>query len=120
MFRLTIFYIPGCNHGRYQTPGWTTLKADLDSSEWPSIDVSAMPLIMGEFGAFRVNPAQFPTAAGAASAMLQQVIDACSFNFQGWMFWTYDTVEQPRLWDFVTAPDLWQALSPRLHPNPCA
>eukprot|EP00038_Savillea_parva_P013694 m.212110 g.212110 ORF g.212110 m.212110 type:complete len:480 (+) comp25935_c0_seq1:101-1540(+) len=104
----------------YQTPGWTTLKADLDSSEWPSIDVSAMPLIMGEFGAFRVNPAQFPTAAGAASAMLQQVIDACSFNFQGWMFWTYDTVEQPRLWDFVTAPDLWQALSPRLHPNPCA
>lgn len=45
-------------------------------------------MIMGEFGAFREDPAVFPVADKAATAMAAQVSASCSFNFSGWMFWT--------------------------------
>ena len=76
-------------------------------------------MVMGEFGAWRQNPAVWPTGKAAAAGMVQQQIDSCKFNFAGTMYWTYDTMEQPRLWNMKSAPEIGEALSPKLRPDPC-
>ena len=37
----------------YQAPGWGSLKADLDSSDWESLALNSAAIVMGEFGAWR-------------------------------------------------------------------
>jgi hypothetical protein len=123
----------------YQDPGsiagkpWT-FAADLASSNWtqaasisnrsrPGQSDKNQPLIMGEFGAFRANPLLFPTAGSAATAMAVQQAESCSVQlggFRGWMMWTWDTFEQPRLWNMMSgAGEIARGLAPTQHPNPC-
>ena len=103
----------------YQVPGWGGLKADLDSSDWESLALNAAAIVMGEFGAWRKNPSMFLNATTAAKAMVHQQVQSCKFSFQGWLFWTADTWEQPRLWNFKSAPKIELELAPTFRPNPC-
>lgn len=105
----------------YQTPPapWNFTE-DLASSDWDSLaNDMDVPILMGEFGAFRQNPAVFPSSKTAASAMATQQADSCSKRFVGWLFWTQDTNEQPRLWNFDSAPEILSALTPHNRPDPC-
>lgn len=104
----------------YQDPGWGgSMAVDLASSEWDRVSFQRKPVIMGEFGAWKENPSIWPTGKAAAVGMVQQQVDSCKFNFSGSMFWTYDTIEQPRLWNMKSAPELAAALSPKARPDPC-
>jgi hypothetical protein len=51
--------------------------------------------------------------------MVQQQVDSCAQNFSGSMLWTYDTMEQPRLWNMRSAPEILAALSPKVRPDAC-
>jgi hypothetical protein len=103
----------------YQTPSWTGIADDLVSSDWQSLEKKT-PIVMAEFGAFRVNPQVFANQTEAATAMVQQQIDSCVFGFSGWLFWTADTWEQPILWNFVSAPKIGEYLSPNARFDPCS
>eukprot|EP00040_Diaphanoeca_grandis_P024589 m.135428 g.135428 ORF g.135428 m.135428 type:complete len:458 (+) comp29791_c0_seq1:72-1445(+) len=103
----------------YHTPGWH-FDADLASSDWASLaNDTRVPIVMGEFGAWRENPQVFATSAAAAVAMAQQQADSCSRRFVGWLFWTFDTWEQPRLWNFDSGPEIGIALAPTVRTNAC-
>eukprot|EP01043_Picozoa_sp_COSAG02_P060044 COSAG02_NODE_7767_length_2856_cov_1.846572_2_plen_503_part_00 len=104
----------------YQNPGWGgSMAVDLASSERDRGAFSEKPVVMGEFGAWRKNPAVWPSGVAAAAGMVQQQVDSCKYNFSGSMFWTYDTMEQPRLWNMRSAPEIFASLSPKVRPDPC-
>eukprot|EP00041_Stephanoeca_diplocostata_P001165 m.18975 g.18975 ORF g.18975 m.18975 type:complete len:468 (-) comp11666_c0_seq1:96-1499(-) len=113
---LHVYHVPKMPQG---TP-WN-LVADLTSSAFGANGCGErVPTIMGEFGAWKVNPSLFPTATLATSAMVHQQTSSCSFRFSGWLFWTLDTWEQPRLWNWDEAPLLEQQLAPCNRIDPCA
>ena len=102
----------------YHTPGWS-MKKDLESVEWKSLNFSKNCIVMGEFGAFKV-PVVFPTPEAAAIAMKNQQIESCNlYNFSGWLFWTFDTFEQPFLWNMKSNDYIRDVLSPLNRPSAC-
>jgi hypothetical protein len=103
----------------YHTPEWV-MSEDLKSVEWESIDFTRNCVVMGEFGAFRTNPSVFPTPRDAAISMKNQQIESCkTFSFSGWLFWTWDTFEQPRLWNMESNHYIQDILSPLNRPSAC-
>lgn len=76
------------------------LARDLVSIEWeqfgPACRAAGKPVIMGEFGAFK---SPFPEVDAAAAAMSDHVRRVMDLGFAGWMYWTYDTDEQPYIWN---------------------
>ncbi len=77
-----------------------TLPADLESIEFdalrPAAEKAGKPLIMGEFGAFKNNWKTVEQAEAAMRSHLRAVLD---LGFSGFLYWTYDTDEQERLWN---------------------
>jgi len=46
---------------------------------------------------------------------------SCAEDFDGWLFWTYNTAEQLNLWTLTdSAGALDKGLSPVPHPDPCS
>lgn len=76
------------------------LDRDLASIEWPALRDAArarrLPLVMGEFGAFRRAFATLPEAADGMRRHLRRVLE---LGFVGFLYWTYDTDEQRQLWN---------------------
>ncbi len=54
------------------------------------------PLFVGEFGAFKST---FKTVESAAAWMGTWSAQFVPRGFAGWLYWTYDTDEQPELWN---------------------
>lgn len=76
------------------------------------------PILMGEMGAFISS---YPQVTDAAAALQAWQIQSCGYNFQGWLIWTWDTDEQPELWNAMSQSGvISQALSPVARPNPCS
>jgi hypothetical protein len=76
------------------------------------------PVLMGETGAF---VSAYDTAADAAAGLKQWQISSCDYHFNGWLLWTWDTDEQPELWNGLSAGGgIDKALAPQLRPDPCA
>ena len=95
--------------------GWT-LDQDLASIEWDSVD-KRRPVWVGEFGAFKTR---YPVLTDAAWAMRDLQVSTCARGFSGWLFWTFDTVEQPELWTLSDANGAINGvLAPTVRPNPC-
>ena len=43
-----------------------------------------------------------------------------AYDIDGWMLWTWDTNEQPDLWNAISDGNVIdQALSPKTRPDPC-
>jgi hypothetical protein len=76
------------------------------------------PLLMGEFGAPTLT---YPDAAQAAQAVEDWQIASCRYGFDGWLFWTYNTIEDSNFW---TASDqngtINRWLAPTMRPDPCS
>lgn len=72
----------------------------LESSEFSSMDLTLKPLLLGEFGAFKNV---YPTIGEAASVVLAHRTEAFGFGFQGALHWTWDTPNQPEIWNALDA-----------------
>lgn len=71
------------------------LAADLQSSEFPSMNKTSRPLFMGEFGAFK---SKYPSIIDAALAMGTFRDAAYAQGFAGSLFWTWNNLNQTELW----------------------
>jgi len=75
------------------------------------------PILMGEFGAFKEA---YWSASWVAQDLQDWQVASCSHGFDGWLLWTWDSSEQPELWNALDAEELInQALSPQNRPDPC-
>ena len=83
--------------------------------------LTAKPIVLGEYGAFKFSS---PTASGAASNLADWQQESCSYGFDGWLLWTWDTTDEaPREAELWTAVDeggvIEHALAPAARPDPC-
>jgi hypothetical protein len=79
--------------------------------------IANRPILMGEFGAFTFS---FGSAAIAAQALQDWQVESCSFGFDGWLLWTWDTDEQPELWNGMSSGGVIQrALAPSIRADAC-
>jgi hypothetical protein len=79
---------------------------------------TAKPVVVGEMGAFRYA---FGTAGDAAADLLEWQRQSCAYGIDGWLLWTWDTEEQPELWNALSAGGaIEQAFAPKNRPDPCA
>lgn len=80
--------------------------------------VTAKPILMGEFGSERQAHA---TADDAVRALVEWQVESCRYGFDGWLVWTWDSLEQPAFWNALDADGaLAHALSPLVRPDPCS
>jgi hypothetical protein len=79
----------------------------------------AKVLMMSEFGA---DKRTYGSAARAAQSNADWQSESCDYGYDGWLWWTWDTVEQdPPLWAAVEDGfTVAEALSPHTRPDPCA
>ena len=76
------------------------------------------PIILGEFGA-ALNG--YLTAAMVAQDLVNWQVASCEFGFDGWLLWTWDTDEQPDLWNGMSENgEISAALAPENRPDPCS
>jgi hypothetical protein len=76
------------------------------------------PIIMGEYGAFKWA---YPLVTDAAAGVQSWQIQSCAYNFKGWLLWTWDTDEQPELWNAQSSGGtISLSLAPASRPNPCS
>jgi Cellulase (glycosyl hydrolase family 5) len=79
---------------------------------------TAKPIIMGEFGAFKFA---YSSANEAANELVSWQRQSCAYGIDGWLLWTWDSAEQPELWNGLDAGGtIERALSPASRPDPCA
>jgi Cellulase (glycosyl hydrolase family 5) len=75
------------------------------------------PVMMGEFGAFR---SVYFDESTTAQAMKNWQVDSCSYGFRGWLLWSWDSDEQPELWNGLSgAGSINASLAPANRPDPC-
>jgi hypothetical protein len=76
------------------------------------------PILMGEFGG---EVSRFVSTDLAAQRLINWQVESCRYGFDGWLFWTWDTTEQP---DFFNARQddghIAAALSPLNRPDACS
>lgn len=76
------------------------------------------PVLIGELGAFK---SAFPALDEAPFALQSWQRDSCRFGVDGWLVWTWDTDEQPELWNSLSGgAAIEQALAPVERPDPCS
>ena len=77
-----------------------SVQKDFQSIDYPEVITDCQrtgkPLFLGEFGTFSN---WFPTLPEAAAEMSDFAEKSFSRSFDGWAYWTYDTHEQPELWN---------------------
>lgn len=94
-----------------------TLAASLGSMEWSQV---VGPVINGEFGTER---RWFGTISEAGQALTDHQVGTCDHGISGWLFWTWDTDEDPTQRLFYRGNEaggvIASALAPRHRPDPC-
>ena len=59
-----------------------------------------------------------PSRLGGSTDSWQK--QSCAYGIDGWLLWTWDTNEQPDLWNAMSDGGVIdQALSPKTRPDPC-
>ncbi len=79
------------------------LASDLASMEWDLVQdaltgENAKPILMGEFGAF-LRESHYTDIDDALAAILDLHSAMSDEQIAGYLYWTYDTDEQPDLWN---------------------
>jgi hypothetical protein len=76
------------------------------------------PVVLGEVGAFK---AAFPSLDETPYALQGWQRDSCRFGVEGWLVRTWDTEEQPELWNALSGGGtIERALAPVERADPCA
>jgi hypothetical protein len=76
------------------------------------------PIVIGEMGGSR---RAFGTNADAANALVAWQRMSCAYGIDGWLLWTWDSIEQPDLWNARSGGGVIErALAPNNRPDPCA
>jgi len=78
----------------------STLDRDLRNIEFDELKAACakrdIPLVMGEFGAFK---SAFATIPEAADGMVRHLRRVMGLGFSGYIYWTYDSHSQHWLWN---------------------
>ncbi len=78
---------------------------------------TAKPILLGEYGA---EHQAYPTVDDAVRALVGWQIESCSYGFDGWLVWTWDSLEQPEFWNALDGDGaIEHALAPDIRPDPC-
>jgi hypothetical protein len=76
------------------------------------------PILIGEMGASRLA---FGSNEDAATALASWQRQSCSYGIDGWLLWTWDSTEQPDLWNALSGGGIIERmLAPKNRPDPCA
>lgn len=76
------------------------------------------PIVIGEMGASKLA---FGTNEAAASALVDWQRRSCAYGIDGWLLWTWDSGEQPDLWNALSGGGVIErALAPNYRRDPCA
>jgi hypothetical protein len=76
------------------------------------------PIIMGEFGG---DVKSYPNVIDAALAFRDWQVESCKYGFDGWIFWTWDTDEQPELFNaLMNEGAINGVLAPDARNDPCS
>ncbi len=79
---------------------------------------TAKPIIIGEFGASKRH---IGSASQTATALTSWQRQSCTYGIDGWVLWTWDTNEQPDLWNALSDGGVIErALAPSTRPDACA
>jgi hypothetical protein len=101
----------------YPLPGDLTLDQIVQNFGFVGFQ-QQKPVMMAEFGGFK---SEYATAADAAAGLSAWQSQSCTYHFDGWALWTWDTDEQPELWNTLsTGGAINQRLNPTAKPDPCA
>jgi hypothetical protein len=80
--------------------------------------VTEKPILLGEFGA---EHSAYPASEQAVGALVNWQVESCKYGFDGWLLWTWDSLEQPEIWNAMDNDGaIARALSPLTRPDPCA
>ncbi len=91
-----------------------TLDEMMDAFGWHAgVDV---PIVMGEYGAFRFAYADPETSSWALLHWMEQ---SCAYDFAGWLTWIWQGTDDEVFGMRDDADRLAIALSPVEHPDPC-
>jgi len=83
------------------------------------LDHPEIPVVMGEYGAFRHL---YPGLDGAGIALTNWIADSCALGFDGWLYWEYYGQPTPGdyMWGMVAQDNmLLDRMSPDTMPDPC-
>jgi len=81
-------------------------------------DMQQKPILMGEFGA---EASRFLSVDAAVQRLVKWQVETCQFGFDGWLFWTWDTNEQPDFFNVLMENGkIEKALSPLTRPDACS
>jgi hypothetical protein len=76
------------------------------------------PVVLGDVGAFK---AAFPSLDETPYALQDWQRESCRFGLDGWLVRTWDTEEQPELWNALSGGGtIERALAPAERADPCA
>lgn len=76
------------------------------------------PIIMGEFGG---EISRFSSIQAAAQAFIDWQVESCKYGFDGWIFWTWDLIEQPDFFNALMNDGVINgAIAPLTRPDPCS
>jgi len=76
------------------------------------------PILMGEFGG-EVN--RFVSVDLVVQRFVNWQVISCQYGFDGWIFWTWDTIEQPDFFNaLMEGGKIEKALAPLTRPDPCS
>lgn len=76
------------------------------------------PIVLGALGA---SKAAYPSLDETPYGLAAWQRDSCRFGVDGWLLWTWDTEEQPELWNALSGGGtIERALAPVQRPDPCA
>jgi F5/8 type C domain/Cellulase (glycosyl hydrolase family 5) len=81
-------------------------------------DMQQKPILMGEFGG---EVSRFPSVDAAAQKFVNWQVESCKYGFDGWLFWTWDDVEEPGFFNALADNGkIEKALAPSTRPDPCS
>jgi hypothetical protein len=80
-------------------------------------DMQAKPILMGEFGGERSN---FVDIFDFAQKIVDWQVESCSYGYDGWLYWTWDTYEQADFFNALMENGAVNGvLAPVVRPDPC-
>jgi hypothetical protein len=96
-------------------PPFTTVDQNMASL---GMTVNTKPLIISEYGAYKIS---YPTATQAAAALVALQVETCTqYNFRGWLSYVWDSYEvQPTVNLWMATEDNNRIANALSRPDPC-